>query len=282
MRAVYLNGAFVADTDAKVSIFDRGLLFADGIYEVAGVLDGKLIDFDSHMARLDRSLREMGMTAPMSHAEILSVMREMVSRNAVDEGMVYMQITRGTQERDFVFTDGLTPTVFMFTQATSAKERDKAEKGVSLMSCPDLRWKRRDIKTVGLLAQSLAKTTAKRAGFDEALMLEDGFVTECGCTSFHIVTGGAVVTRPLSNAILSGCTRKALLRLAEQGGIAIRERACRLVEAYEADEAFITGASSHVQPVVKIDGQEIGNGTPGPVVRRLKEIYLDFARETAV
>ncbi|MDH3474634.1 MAG: D-amino-acid transaminase [Rhodospirillales bacterium] len=281
-RTVYLNGAFCPEQDAKVSIFDRGLLFADAVYEVVGVLDGKLLDFAGHMGRLDRSLGELAMNKPLSTDEILAVQRKLVAANGLGEGLVYLQITRGVADRDFVPPDDPAPTVFMFTQAKPAAETRKAETGVALKSVPDQRWARRDIKTVGLLAQVLAKQAAKDAGAYEALMVQDGVVTEGGATSAYIVKNGAVITRPLSNAILPGVTRASLLELVRVNDIRLDERPFTLEEAYAADEAFITGASTYVCPVVEIDGRPLGSGKPGPIVRQLQQIYMTHARAGAI
>ncbi len=282
-EVVYLNGAYLPASEAKVSVFDRGLLFADSIYEVAGVIDGKLLDFEAHMARLDRSLAEMRTPAPLTHGEILAVMRELARREGVDEGLVYMQITRGaTGDRDFLPPERATPTVFAFAQRKSEATKREIRDGVALKSAPDIRWGRRDIKTVGLMGSVFAKIAAKEAGADEALLHEDGFVTEGAATSFYIVKDGAVITRPLSNAILHGCTRKALLALIEDGAARLEERLFTLEEATGADEAFITGASTYVTPVVRIDGAALGDGRPGPITRRLQEIYVAFARANAI
>lgn len=282
-RTVYVNGAYVAPEDAKVSIFDRGLLFADAIYEVAGVIDGKLLDFASHMARLDRSLVEMRIPAPMTHSQILEMMREMVRLNEVWEGLVYMQITRGSDgDRDFLPSDGLTPTVFAFAQHKSEAEKTANREGIAMVTGPDIRWARRDIKTVGLMGSVFAKWTANEAGGDEVLMHQDGFVTEGGATSFYIVKDGAIITRPLSQDILHGCTRRALLQLVETGGVRLTERLFTPDEARAADEAFITGASTYVCPVVQIDGAPIGDGLVGPITRRLQDIYEAHARADAI
>lgn len=282
-RTVYINGRFCAPEDATVSIFDRGLLFADAIYEVAGVIDGRLLDFASHMARLERSLGEMRMARPLSDDQILEVMRELVRLNGVTEGLVYMQITRGSEgDRDFLPAGTPTPTVFMFTQTKGDGERQDYEHGIAMQSAPDIRWRRRDIKTVGLMGSVFAKWTAKEAGAAEVLLVEDGYVTEGGATSFYIVKDGTLITRPLSEDILHGCTRKALLSLVAENAVAMAERLFTLAEALSADEAFITGASTYVCPVVRIDGRTLGDGKPGPVTRRLQEIYIDHARRDAI
>ncbi len=280
-RLVYCNGEYCSEEEAKVSIFDRGLLFADGVYEVVGVLEGKLLDFERHMARLDRSLGELSMENPLSRDELLEIHRRLVAENGLTEGLVYLQITRGAADRDFVWEQGMTPTVFLFTQEKPLMEDRETQTGIAMKSVEDLRWARRDIKSVGLLAQVLAKHAAKAAGAKEALMVMDGVVTEGGATSVFIVKDGKVITRPLSNMILPGVTRGALLELAEETDIEIEERPVTLAETYEADEAFITGASTF-WPVIEIDGKRIGGGQPGPVARRLRELYLKHARATAI
>ncbi len=280
-RLVYCNGDYCSEEEAKVSIFDRGLLFADGVYEVVGVLEGKLLDFERHMARLDRSLGELSMENPLSRDELLEIHRRLVAENGLTEGLVYLQITRGAADRDFVWEEGMTPTVFLFTQEKPLMEDRETQTGIAMKSVEDLRWARRDIKSVGLLAQVLAKRAAKAAGAKEALMVMDGVVTEGGATSVFIVKDGKVITRPLSNLILPGVTRGALLELAEETDIEIEERPVTLAETYEADEAFITGASTF-WPVIEIDGKRIGGGQPGPVARRLRELYLKHARATAI
>lgn len=280
-RLVYCNGDYCPEEEAKVSIFDRGLLFADGVYEVVGVLEGKLLDFDRHMARLERSLGELSMDNPLSRDQLLEIHRRLVAENGLTEGLVYLQITRGAADRDFVWEEGMTPTLFLFTQEKPLMEDRETQTGIAMKSVEDLRWARRDIKSVGLLAQVLAKRAAKAAGAKEALMVMDGVVTEGGATSVFIVKDGKVITRPLSNTILPGVTRGALLELAAETDIEIEERPVTLAETYEADEAFITGASTF-WPVIEIDGKRIGGGQPGPVARRLRELYLKHARATAI
>ena len=282
-RTVYINGNYCAEEDAKVSIFDRGLLFGDAIYEVAGVIDGRLLDFAPHMQRLDRSLKEMRMPAPLNHDEILATMRELVRLNSIKEGLVYMQITRGSDgDREFLPNDGIVPTIFMFTQNKASSERTEYVEGIKMVSAPDIRWARRDIKTVGLMGSVFAKWTAKEAGGGEVMMYQDGYVTEGGCTSFYIIKNGLLITRPLSNVILPGCTRQALLALVAESDIELDERLFTVEEAQQADEAFITGASTYVCPVVNIDDLLLFDGKPGPVTRRLQEIYLEHAMHDAI
>jgi D-alanine transaminase len=284
-RIVHVNGEWLPEDRATVSVFDRGFLFADGVYEVTSVLDGKLIDFAGHCARLDRSLRELDMANPHDDAAWLALHREIVARNGIADGLVYLQVTRGNPgDRDFAYPAAETaPTVVMFTQAKPGlADSPAARAGWSVVSIPDLRWGRRDIKTVQLLYPSMGKMAAKAAGADDAWMIEDGFVTEGTSNNAYIVKGGAIVTRHLGHEILHGITRAAVLRLAAEAQMVVEERPFTLDEAKAADEAFITSASAFVMPVVRIDGQALGDGTPGPVARRLREIYLYAMRDAAV
>ena len=281
----YVHGAFVPLSEAKVSILDRGFLFADGIYEVAAVLDGKLVDSASHLARLERSVGEIGLALPESLARIEELQKELVARNQLDQGMVYLQVTRGADKgRDFPFPKGdVRPTLVMFVTAKTIVDAPSAKAGIAVITVPDIRWERRDIKSVALLAQVLAKQAAAAAGASEAWMVEDGHVTEGGSsTAFILTRDDVIVTRPNSNAILPGCTRKAVVKLAEERQLKVEERLFTVAEALAAKEAFITSASSFVQPVVSIDGKPVGDGKVGPVATRLREIYVDFARATAV
>jgi len=282
-RIVYLNGDYIPDHEAKISIFDRAVNFGDAIYDVAGVLEGKLIDFEHHMQRYFGSLQKLGIVSPLTREEILQAFRRLVELNRLDEGLVYLQVTRGVAERDFVWPDGIRPTVFMFTQAKQAQENEAAHRGISLASAPDIRWARRDIKSVNLLGQVLAKQAAHDAGADEALMIDnEGYVTECGSTSFFIVRGDEIVTRPLNNDILPGVTRRAVVALCAARGFRLNESRFTLDAALQADEAFISAASSYVLPVVKIDGRAIGSGKPGEITLRLREIYLEQVRATLI
>lgn len=285
-RIVYVNGDYLPEDEAHVSIFDRGFLMADGVYEVTSVLGGKLVDFAGHAARLERSLRELDMASPVTMDELLAIHRELVARNGVEEGMVYLQITRGNPgDRDFAFPDpAKTPsTLVMFTQSKPGlSDSPQARDGIKVIAIEDIRWGRRDIKTVQLLYPSMGKMMAKKAGADDAWMVEDGFVTEGTSNNAYIVKGGRIITRPLGHDILHGITRAAVLRLAQEAQMEIEERPFTIDEAKAADEAFYTSASAFVTPVVAIDGAMVGTGKPGPVARRLREIYLDEARKTAI
>ncbi|MEL6597567.1 MAG: D-amino-acid transaminase [Pseudomonadota bacterium] len=282
-RIVYVNGDYVAEEDAKVSVFDRGFLFADGVYEVTSVLGGKLIDFDGHAKRLERSLTELEMNSPVTTDELLEVHRQLVERNDVDEGMVYLQITRGAADRDFAYPKDAAPTIVLFTQEKRLIESPAAKTGMKVISIEDQRWGRRDIKTVQLLYPSMGKMMAKAAGADDAWMVEDGFVTEGTSNNAYIVTKeGVLVTRHLGNEILHGITRAAVLRFAREAQMKVEERAFTVDEAKDAAEAFITSASTFVMPVVEFDGEAIGEGKPGPIATRLREIYLDESLKAAV
>jgi D-alanine transaminase len=281
-RIVYVNGAFLPEEEAKVSVFDRGFLFADGVYEVTPILNGRLIENPPHMARLQRSLDALKMPSPVPLAEIPAIMEELVRRNGVEEGTIYLQVTRGAADRDFVFPDEPKPSLVMFTQARNIRDTKAAREGVRVVSMPDIRWGRRDIKTVQLLAASMAKTAAKEAGVDDAWMVQDGFVTEGTSNNVWIVTReGVLVTRQLSTEILHGITRGAVMKLAAEAQLRVEERPFTVAEAQAAAEAFYTSASAFVTPVVEVDGVRLGEGRPGPVARRLREIYLDAAAAEA-
>ncbi|MHA7887416.1 D-amino-acid transaminase [Roseicyclus sp.] len=283
-RTVYVNGEYLPEDQAKVSIFDRGFLFADGVYEVTSVLGGKLIDFAGHAKRLQRSLDELQMANPVTEEELLEIHRELVRANGIEEGLIYLQITRGAADRDFAYpAAGTQPTIVLFTQAKPGlADAPAAKTGIKVISIEDQRWGRRDIKTVQLLYPSMGKMMAKAAGADDAWMVEDGHVTEGTSNNAYIVKGNTIVTRHLGTEILHGITRAAVLRFAREAQMTVEERPFTVEEAKAADEAFITSASSFVMPVVEMDGAPIGTGTPGRVTARLREIYLDEMRKAAV
>ena len=285
-RIVYVNGAYMPEQEATVSIFDRGFLMADGVYEVTSVLQGKLIDFEGHAQRLKRSLDALDMAMPMPIDELLGVHRELVARNGIEEGMIYLQVTRGSAgDRDFAFPDPAeTPvTLVMFTQnKPGLADSPAAKTGIKVISIDDIRWGRRDIKTVQLLYPSMGKMMAKKAGADDAWMVQDGFVTEGTSNNAYIVKNGQIITRALSNDILHGITRSAVLRFAEEAQMELVERNFTIDEAQSADEAFVTSASTFVMPVVEIDGQTLGAGMPGPIAARLREIYLEESLKQAI
>jgi len=283
---VHVHGAFVPEAEARVSVFDRGFLMADGVYEVTSVLDGRLVDFAGHAARLRRSFTELGMASPMDDAALLALHREIVARNGVVDGLVYLQVTRGNPgDRDFAYpSPEVAPTVVLFTQSKPGlADSPAAATGWRVISVPDLRWGRRDIKTVQLLYPSMAKMAAKAAGADDAWLIEEGgVVTEGSSNNTWIIAGGRMVTRALSHDILNGITRTAVRRLAAEAGIAVEERSFTIAEAQAADEAFATSATAFVMPVVEIDGVRVADGRPGPLTRRLRALYIEEMRRAAI
>ena len=285
-RTVYVNGEYLPETEAKVSIFDRGFLMADAVYEVTSVLGSKLIDFDGHIVRLQRSLDELEINNPHTREEWLNIHRELVRTNDLVDGGIYLQISRGApNDRDFVWPDPetTTPTVVLFTQSKPGLANSpSAQTGIKVISIEDIRWGRRDIKTVQLLYPSMGKMMAQKAGADDAWMVQDGYVTEGTSNNAYIVKDGLIITRALSNNILHGITRAAVLRFADEAQMKIEERNFTIEEAQQADEAFITSASAFVTPVVELDGQKISSGAPGSVVPRLREIYLEESMKTAI
>ena len=277
-RIVYINGEYVPENEAKVSIMDRGYLFADGVYEVSAVINGKMVDNDRHLLRLERSLGELDMKSPLPVDEIEKIQIELIERNGLQEGIIYLQITRGVAERDFLWPEDISPTLTMFTQEKKLLQPPLAGKGASIITVPDIRWQRRDIKSVALLAQAMAKHAARKAGADDAWMVDSGYVTEGTSTNAFIVTmDGTLVTRDLTNKILHGVTRRAVLRLAEEAQLPIEERPFKPEEAYDAVEAFATGSSFFVLPVVEIDGHVLSTRDPGPLTNRLRELYIEIA-----
>ena len=282
MTIAYLNGTFLPLDEARISPLDRGFLFADGVYEVAAVIDGRLVDSASHLARLERSADALGIRLPMALAQVEAVQTQLIARNSVTEGLVYLQLTRGAEAgRDFLAAPGIEPTLFLFVADKPVLDVPAARTGIAVATMADLRWARRDIKSVGLLAQVMAKQAARDAGAQEAWMVEDGFVTEGASSTAFIVTDEGIVTRPYSQAVLAGCTGAALIALAQESGIAVVHRPFTVAEALAAREAFIASASTLCQSVIRIDGYPIGDGTPGPVAMRLRALYIAFARTTA-
>ncbi|WP_120497619.1 D-amino-acid transaminase [Kiloniella sp. EL199] len=277
-RTVYVNGSFLPEEDAKISVFDRGFLFADGVYEVSTVLEGRLIDNEAHLVRLQRSLDELQMTSPVSMDEIVTIQNELIKQNDLKEGGLYLQITRGAADREFSFPKDATPSLVMFTQEKNLLNSPSAERGLAVISVPDIRWQRRDIKTVGLLAPALAKQAAVVAGADDAWMYEDGFVTEGSSNNAYIISKeGKIITRHLGNEILHGITRRAVLSLANEADMEVEERPFTLDEVRNAAEAFVTSATTFVTPVVSLDSEKIGDGKPGALTKRLRQLYIEQA-----
>ncbi len=282
MRTIYLNGGYLPESEGKVSVFDRGFLFSDSVYEVVSVLDGRLVDFDGHVRRLARSLGELRIKGAPEADAWLVICRELVARNGVEEGMIYWQVTRGAPtDRDFAFPPkGTRPTVVAFTQSRPLAENPLAARGISVVTLPDLRWGRADIKTTQLLYASLMKNEAMAQGADDAWMERGGVITEGTAQNAHIIThDGVLVTHPLNRDILHGITRAAVLPLVAQR---IEERPFSVTEAEQAAEAFVSSASGFVMPVVRINGKVIGDGTPGSATVQLRKAYIRWARRTAI
>jgi D-alanine transaminase len=283
-RIAYVNGRYVPHAQAAVHVEDRGYQFADGVYEVCAVVDGLLIDEAAHLDRLDRSLAELRIDHPMPRTALRAVMREIVRRNRIRDGLIYMQVTRGVARRDHAFPANVRPALVVTAKAISPGKLDaNAAKGVAVATMPDIRWGRCDIKSVGLLPNVLAKQAAREAGAFEAWLVDrDGYVTEGSSTNAWIVDqDGNLVTRDVSNEILRGITRQSLIEAAKEAGVRIVERRFTVEEAKRAREAFITSATAYVTPVVRIDDAVIGNGEPGSIALRLRRLYLDFARAGA-
>ena len=276
---VCLNGDFVTKDQATVSVFDRGFLFADAVYEVTSVLDGELVDNQAHLRRLARSLSELDMQSPLPLADIEDLQRKLVAKNRLVEGTLYLQISRGSAPRDFAYPKNSQPTLVMFTTAAALINNPKAHSGIKVITTPDIRWSRRDIKTVGLLAASMAKQQALNQGADDAWFVESGVITEGSSNNAFIVDrDNQIITRQLGNEILAGITRAAVLDLCTNEAMTLAERPFTPEEAYNAKEAFITSASTFVLPVVSIDNHSIGDGKPGPIAKKLRERYLALAR----
>ena len=276
-RTAYVNGRYMPHAQAGVHIEDRGLQFGDAIYEVVGVAAGRFLDEEEHLDRLERSLREIGMAMPMDRNALKLVVREMARRNRVRDGLIYLQVTRGAVRRDHaVPRNAQRPTLIVTARRLDPLGiKDRQANGVGVRTRPDERWARRDVKSTNLLPNILAKTAARDAGAYEAWLVDDeGYVTEGASTSAWIVDAdGKIVTRDLSNAILPGVTRRVILEAAAQGQLAIAERKFTLKEALAAREAFMTAATLGATPIVAIDGKPVGDGKPGPVTRRVQELY---------
>lgn len=279
MSIVYLNGDFITASEARISPFDRGFLFADSVYEVTSVLEGCLVDFDRHYVRLERSCAEIGLALPLSKSGLLEAHTALVSRNSVTEGIVYLQISRGTSPRDFNIDPHLTPTIFMFAETKTILDHPNATTGIRVVSYPDERWSRCNVKTTQLLTQSLARTAAVEAGVHDAWFVKDGLVTEGSTNNAFILSAeGKIITRSADDNILPGITRQTIIECANALGLNVETRAFSMNEARAAKEAFSTSASTFIWPVIEIDGAMIGDGQPGPVYAKLREHYIKNAR----
>ncbi|WP_027998965.1 D-amino-acid transaminase [Sinorhizobium arboris] len=277
-RIVYVHGQFVPEEEARIGLFDRGFLFGDAVYEVTAVIGGRMIDNELHLARLDRSLKELAIPLALSREEVAAVQAELIARNALRDGTVYLQVSRGEADRDFLFPDALAPRLVGFTQAKKLTGTRAQRDGISVDLAEDPRWIRRDIKTAMLLGQVMAKQAARARGFDDVWLVENGLVTEGASSTAHVITAdGRILTRAASHATLPGCTQRALALLCAAEGLEVEERAFTPDQAQGAAEAFQTSASSLVMPVVRIGGRAVGNGKPGPMTRKLQALYLEAA-----
>lgn len=279
-RIAFVRGQFVPRDTATIPLMDRGFLFGDGVYEVTAVIERRFVDNGPHLDRLDRSLREIGIANPYGRAEWVGIECELMRRNALDNGLIYIQVTRGVAERDFLFPPDLAPSVVLFAQNRRVQHNPLIEKGAAVIKLPDQRWARCDIKSTSLLAQVLAKRAAAQANANEVWMTRDGYITEgASSTAFIVTPDGRLVTRTLSPAILPGVTRRTIMRIADQAGLALAERPFTRDEALGAAEAFYTSASTIAIPVTRIDGRPVANGQPGPVFRSLYDQYMQHVLE---
>ena len=283
MRQVYINGEFKKEDEAKVSIFDRGLLFSDSVYEVTSVINSKLIDFKYHVERLDRSMNELKFKTLIDHDEILAFHRKLIELNNLKEGMIYTQVTRGVVDRSFDMPkQAIKPTVLAFTQEKKILESDSAKNGIKVMTLEDMRWKRNDIKTTQLLYASMAKSEATAKGFDDAWMLRQGYITEGSSNNVWIIRSKNIMTRQSDNLILSGITRAVVLECAKKLNYEVITKNFTKVDAESADEAFMTSATGLITPVVKINSSQIGDGKPGNFTKSLRAEYIKRVLEIAI
>lgn len=281
MQKVFLNGDFIDKDSAKISIFDRGFIFGDGIYEVIPVINSTIVEKQGFWDRFKRSLSEIDLNLPYSTSEFETILNRLIQINSLQEGGLYIQITRGVAQRDFSFVSNITPTVMAFAFSDSVLEHPGAKNGITIISTPDIRWKRRDIKSISLLGQCYAKNQATIAGADECFMVEDGYVTEAGSSSAFIIKDGVLITKPLSNEILPGIRRQRLLNLAKEIGLKIEERKFSMDEVYNADECFISAATIILLPVIKADGKAINGGKIGEYTIKLRELYKEILKAQA-
>lgn len=275
-RIVYIDGHYLPEAVAKISVFDRGFLFADAVYEVSAVIHGRMLDNAAHLQRLQRSLAALRIPMPLTDAELVLAQEELIRRNQLQEGLLYLQISRGVADRDFAIPQGVQPSLVMFTQAKNLLQNPLVQRGMTVITLEDIRWQRCDIKTTSLLAASLAKQEALDAGADDAWLVADDMVKEGTSNNAFIITqAGCLVTRALGNDILHGITRAAILDLAREQGLVVEERSFSIQEAYAAREAFITSAGTFALPVVQIDGHLVADGKPGSLTLRLRQLYLE-------
>jgi len=276
-KQVYVNGKYFDKNDAVVSVFDRGFLFADSVYEVTAVIKGLLVDWKAHFSRLKNSLKEINLELNIQEKEIFSIQKNLIDKNKIKEGLVYIQVTRGIGERDFNFSETeFKPTIVIFTQEKKILNTDRAKKGIKVVTFEEERWKRRDIKTTQLLASSMAKSEASKIGKDDCWFIEEGYITEGSSSNAFIINdNNEVITRELSHNLLGGITRSSLLHFCKKNNMKFRESKFTELEAKAAREAFITSATNFVVPVIEIDGEKVGKGVVGSYVKKVQKLYLN-------
>ena len=274
-----MNGEFFLKKEASISVFDRGFLFSDSVYEVCAVIGGKLVDWHEHFARLMRSLDHLDIVNNFQEQDFYQVKKKLIKENQLTEGLCYVQVSRGVAERDFNFAKkSLLPTVVIFTQEKSILNNPASKSGIKIITVPDERWQRRDIKTTQLLAQSLAKTYAIQKGVDDSLLVQDGIINEGSSSNAFIIRDGRIMTPSLSKAILGGITRSSLVKFCQMNNIEIREQKINIDDLMSSQEVFLTSATGFVLPVVEIDGRNVGNGLVGDMVKEIQRIYLDHIK----
>jgi D-alanine transaminase len=284
-RIVFINGNYVEEKDAKISIFDRGLLFSDAVYEVTAIIDNKLIDFPAHLERLNSSLNKLKINYKFNEKTLLEVHKNLLIKNPFkyNEGLIYLQVSRGSTERDFLITkNDLSPNIFAFTQEKNLT--DLNTKGLKIITKEDLRWQRRDIKTTQLIYASLSKTEADEKGADDAWFIdENGYVNEGTSNNAYIIdNNNTIITRDLSNKLLPGITRQTILEVAIKLKLTIKERAFTIAEVQSANEAFISSAATLILPVIEINNNIIGSGKIGPITKILRETYIKISMYNAI
>ena len=271
-----MNGEFFSKKEASVSVFDRGFLFSDSVYEVSAVLDGNLVDWKEHFSRLIRSLGHLNLVNNFQEEDFYQIQKKLIKENQLEEGLCYIQVTRGVAERDFNFLKAsLLPTVVIFTQEKKILNNPASKLGIKIITVPDDRWRRRDIKTTQLLAQSIAKTHAVQKGVDDSLLVQDGFISEGSSSNAFIIRDERIITPSLSNDILGGITRSSVIKFCKINNIEIREQSINIDDLMDAQEVFLTSSTGFVLPVIEIDGKNVGNGLVGDRVKEVQQIYLE-------
>ena len=275
-KQVYVNGQYFDKNDAVVSVFDRGFLFADSVYEVTAVINGLLVDWNAHFSRLKNSLKEINLSLDIQEKEIFSIQKNLIDNNKIKEGLVYIQVTRGIGERDFNFSETqFKPTIVIFTQEKKILNTNRAKKGIKIVTFEEKRWKRRDIKTTQLLASSMAKSEASKRGKDDCWFIENGYITEGSSSNAFIINdNNELITRELSHNLLGGLTRASILDFCEKSNMKFRESKFTELEAKNAREAFMTSATNFVVPVIEINGDKVGNGVVGSYVKKVQKLYF--------